>query len=126
MKHLWFGAGLLAVLLAVSLWLGGVLETVHHAPAKDLEQAAEAALAEDWDLADALYARAWKHWESHRNLSAALVRHDPVEQIDVGFAALEYYSACRDTASFCAGCAQLARNLQSLPQPHSFSWWNLL
>ena len=126
MKHLWFGVGLLAALLAASLWLGNTLETVHHTPAKDLDKAAEAALKEDWPLAVALYQRAEKHWQKHRNLTAALARHDPIEQIDSGFAMLEMYGRRKDPVSFSAGCAQLAQQLRSLPQSHGSSWWNLL
>ena len=126
MKHFWFGAGLLAVLLAVSLLLGGSLDGVHHSSAKDLEKAAEAARQEDWPLATALYLRAEKHWQRRRNLTAILARHDLIDQVDAGFAALEAYDRCKETASFAAACVQLARQLRSLHQPHSFHWWNLL
>ena len=126
MKHLWFGAGLLAVLLAVSLWLGSTLEEAHQPAAKDLDKAASAALQDDWDLAEALYLRSRKHWQRHRNKAAALTRHDSVDQIDIGFAMLETYVRCEDTASFAATCSQLAQQLRSLPESHIFRWWNLL
>lgn len=126
MKHLWFGAGLLAALLALSLWLGSTLEEIHHIPAKDLEKAAEAALDEDWALASALQIRAKKHWQKHRNLSAALVNHSALDQIDTGFARLEVYSSRKQAAAFGATCVQLAQQLRSLPQSHSLTWWNVL
>ena len=126
MKHLWFGAGLLAFLLVVSIWLGSALEQIHHGPAMDLEKAAEAAMDENWDLAAALYIRARKHWDSHRNLSAALVNHGPLDQIEGSFERLNVYADRQETTSFCAACGQLAQQLRSLPQSHSFSWWNLL
>lgn len=126
MKHLWFGVGLLAVLLVVSLALGGVLEDAHQPSAKDLEKAAEAAMDENWALASALQARAKKQWQKHRNLSAVLVNHEPLQQIEADFSALERYAACRDDAAFCATCAQLAQQLRSLPETHSLTLWNLL
>ena len=126
MKHFWFGAGLLAVLLSLSLWLGGSLEDIHHTPAKDLDKAAEAALKEDWPLANALYQRAEKHWRKHRDLSAALARHDALDQIDMGFSMLADYGRCKETAVFAATCAQVSQQLRSLPESHSFRWWNLL
>lgn len=126
MKHLWFGAGLLAVLLAVSLLLGGCLENTHHIPAKDLDRAAEAAVNADWSLASDLYLRAEMHWQEHRDLTAALAHHSPIEEIDSGFALLENYIRCRETASFASACSQLAQQLRSLPRVHGFSWWNLL
>ncbi len=126
MKHLWIGAGLLAALFVVCILLSGPLENAHHIPAQDLDRAADAAVKEDWALASALCIRARKQWESHRNLTAALARHDPIEQIDAGFAMLDRYAACEDAASFAATCSQLAVQLRSLPQSHSFRWWNLL
>lgn len=126
MKHLWFGAGLLAALFVACVLLSGPLENAHHIPAGDLEKAADAAVKEDWDLASALCIRARKHWESHRNLTAALSRHDPIDQINAGFAALDRYAVCRDAEAFSAACSQLAVQLRSLPQSHSFRWWNLL
>ena len=126
MKHLRFGAGLLAALLAISLWMGSSLESVHDGPAKDLEKAADAALKEEWPLACALYLRSEKHWLKYRNRSAALAHHDPLSQIDGGFASLEAYAECKDAAAFSAACAQLARQLRSLHQSHGLHWWNLL
>ena len=126
MKHFWFGAGLLAALLAVSLLLGSATETAHHRPAKDLEKAAEAAMKEDWPLAAALCQRAEKHWQRHRKLTAVLAHHNPIDQIDAGFATLSHYVRCKETATFAATCAQVAQQLRSLPESHSFRWWNLL
>ena len=126
MKHFWFGAGLLAVLFAASLLLGSATETVHHRPAKDLDKAAEAALKEDWPLATALCQRAEKDWQQHRELTAVLARHDPIDQIDAGFAMLFHYAQCEETSAFAATCAQVAQQLRSLPESHSFRWWNLL
>ena len=126
MKHLWFGAGLLALLLAVSLWLGGGPEDRHQSAVKDLEKASDAALDGDWDLAEALYIRAEKHWNKYRNLSAVLTHHNLIDQIDIGFSMLADYSRCRDTAPFAATCSQIALQLRSLPQSHAFSWQNLL
>ena len=126
MRRLWIGVGLLAFLLAASLYLGDALtERIQPAEA-DLDKAAVAALEENWSLASALYLRAEKHWDANRNLAAVLARHDPVEQIDVGFSVLPAYAACKDTVGFCAACGELAQQLRSLPQPHGPKWWNLL
>ena len=126
MKRLWFGAGLLAFLLAASLYLGNSLTDLTKPVESDLDKAAVAALENNWPLASALYLRAQGYWDSHRNLTAVLAHHDPIQQIDVGFAALPSYASCEDSAGFCAACSQLAQQLRSLPQPHSPTWWNLL
>ena len=126
MKRFWFGAGLLIVLLVISLCLGDTLEQLTQPAQADLDKAAVAALDGDWPLANALYLRAGAYWEDYRNLAAALARHDPVEQIDAAFAALPGYAACGDVSSFCAACGQLAQQLRSLTQPHGPNWWNIL
>jgi len=126
MKRLWFGAGLLAFLLLVSLNLGNALTDLTEPVESDLDKAAVAALEENWPLASALYLRAEKHWTARRNLAAVLAHHDPIQQIDVGFAALPSLAACADSAGFCAACSQLAQQLRALPQPHGPKWWNFL
>ena len=126
MKRLWFGAGLLIILLAASLYLGDALMELVQPVEADLDKAAVAALEENWPLASALYLRAEKQWDSKRNLAAVLAHHDPIQQIDVGFSTLPSLAACADSAGFCAACSQLAQQLRSLPQPHDPKWWNLL
>ena len=126
MKRLWFGAGLLVFLLVASLYPGEALTDLTGPAESDLDKAAVAALDGNWPLASALYLRAQKHWDSHRKLTATLAHHDPIGQIDMGFAALPAYAACEDTAGFCVACSQLAQQLRALPQPHGAKWWNLL
>ena len=126
MKRLWFGVGLLAFLLAASLYLGDALTELVQPLESDLDKAAVAALEGNWPLASALYLRAQKHWDSCRSLTAVLAHHDPIQQIDVGFAALPAYAAAEDTAGFCTACGQLAQQLRSLPQPHGVTLWNIL
>ena len=126
MKRLWIGVGLLIVLLAVSICMGHILEDLTLPAEQDLNRASVAALEGNWPLAAALYLRAGQDWERYRNLAAALVRHDPIEEIDGGFATLPAYAACQDAVSFCAACDQLAQQLHSLTQPHGSNWWNIL
>ena len=126
MRRFWFGVGILVLLLAAGLCLGDTLEELFQPAHQDLDKAAVAAVEEDWPLASALYLRAEKHWDKNRDLVAALIRHDPIEQIEAGFASLPGYAACEDTAGFCSACGQLAQQLRSLPQPHGTKWWNIL
>ena len=126
MKRLWCGVGLLAFLLTASLYLGDALTQRLQPVEQDLDKAAVAALEENWPLASALYLRAEKDWDSNRNLTAALTRHDPIEQIDAGFSVLPAYAACEDTVGFCTACGQLAQQIRTLPQSHGPLWWNLL
>jgi len=126
MKQFWTGIGILAILLVAGLWLGDAMEDIHIRQAKDLEKAVAAAEEENWPLANALCTRAEKEWTQKRNLTAALYRHDPIDLIDAGFATAKAYAACEDVSAFSGTCAQLARQLRSLPENHAFRWWNLL
>jgi len=126
MKQLFFGLGLMAVIVISGLFLGNRLEEIHHPQAKDLERAAACALKEDWGQATALMTRAKKAWLDNRNLTAALIHHDPLSHIDTRFAELEVHAAARNAPEFSAGCAGLAQDLRSVPKSHNLSWWNLL
>ena len=126
MKQLWFGIGLLVFLLAGSIFLGNVLEDAHMPAAADLDRAAHCAAKDDWDLAAALVNRAEKSWKARRNITAALIHHDPLDQIELLFARLEVYRTSENTAAFRAVCAELSGRIRSLSQAHRFTWWNLL
>ena len=52
MKRCWFGAGLLIVLLAVSLGVTWGMDKIHEPIAADLKQAAECAELGDWHNAE--------------------------------------------------------------------------
>lgn len=125
MKQVWIGLGILGLLFFGGIWMGNELEQAHGQQIRDLEQARTAAMEENWSRAEAHLTRARKQWEGRRNISGVLYRQDPLDQIDGLFAQLESFSACRDRMSFCSSCALLARNLQNLPETHSFHWRNL-
>ena len=126
MKQLYLGLGLTLLILVSGIFFGNRLEDTHHPQARDLERAALCAGEEDWGQAAALLIRARKSWESSRNLTAALVHHEPLNNIDARFGELAVYAAAKSALDFQSGCISLAQDLRSLPKSHSFSWWNLL
>ena len=126
MKQLWIGLALVVLILGSGMLLETSLEKQHHPQARDLEQAAAWARLDNWDMARSLLVRARQDWTRHRDLSAALVHHGIVDDIDVRFAELEVYAAEHSGADFCAGCAGLALQLRNVPKTHGFDWWNLL
>jgi len=126
MKQLLAGIALMALILAAGFCLESRMEQIHHPQARDLENAAAAAGEENWEYAAALLIRAKKSWDGSRNLTAALVHHDPLNDIDTRFAELSVYAALRSGPEFRSGCAALAQILRSLPKSHGLHWWNLL
>lgn len=126
MKRAKIGTWLLIFLLvigAVSSW-GMVRFTEPLGEA--LEAAADAALREDWDRAEALAGQARARWEKYWNFCAVFADHEPMENINGLFAQLEVYAQNRDTQVFAAACAQLSEDTAAIGEAHSFTWWNLL
>ena len=126
MGRFWFGAALLVVLLLSGWLLGSGISKAGEESVAPLEQAAAAALAEDWAAASENRVAAQTHWEKVRPFAAALCRHEPVEQIDLLFAQLEIFETDRDVAEFASTAVGIAQTLETLPVPHRFHWWNLL
>ena len=121
----WIGAGLLAVLLAAGLLVGEAVEKRFGPGVTELEQAAAAARAGDWEKAEALTETVRAGWERSQKAAEGLAGHAELEQIESAFAQLR---ACAgvDGAAYSSICAALARQLDSLTQTHQCSWENLL
>ena len=125
-KRFYIGVGLLAVLLAAGIWVGAAISRGHDPVARKLEQAQEAAAAGDLEQGAALASEARALWEEKWKMTAALTDHRAMDEIDGMFAAVEVYARQKDTAHFCADCAQLANQVQVLGETHITAWWNLL
>ena len=126
MKRTWFGAGLLGVLLVLSLLTAWWMDRCHSPVAGDLQQAAEAAMAEDWERAETLCDRAAQSWERCRKITAVFADHGPMEEIDSLFAELKIYTDAREQVHFAATCAQLSRQVDAMGEAHGLMWWNIL
>ena len=126
MKRLWLGVALLTALLALSLAAQAATSRIHDPIAKDLEQAADAALAEDWEQADRLYSQARELWQRCHRATAAIADHSPMDELDMLFAELRVFAREREAVHFAATCRSAAQMAQAMAQAHSFSWWNFL
>ena len=126
MKRLWLGVALLGVLLAASIAVQAVTSRLHHPIAQDLEQAADAALAEDWEQAQRLYRRAQDAWQRCHGATASIADHSPMDELDMLFAELNVFSREREAVHFAATCRSAAQMAQAMAQAHSLTWWNFL
>ena len=126
MKQLWIGVALLAVLLVAGLLAAAWMGQLHGESAAALEQAARAALEEDWHAALTLEDAAKRRWEKSRKATAALADHSPLENIGFLFAQLEVYGALRDQGAFAACCVELRMQLLALEDAHRAAWDNIL
>ena len=124
MKRMWIGAGLLAVLLAVGLLVGELMEHRTAPGAEKLRQAAEYARAEDWDQASELANEVQADWEQTKWLAEILATHENLEQIEISFGQLGSYARV-DGAAYSALCDALASQLEALGKAHGCSLGNL-
>ncbi len=125
MKHFWLGLGLLLALLGVSVWGWYAVKQVHEPLGEAADQAAEAALREDWEGAAAQTSRAQELWDRHRETVAALTGHQAVEKTDGLLKQLDLYLALRDRIRFAAACRDLSDLTEAEREAQSLTWWNL-
>ncbi len=126
MKRLWLGVAILAVLLGLTLGLQAGMSALHEPIARELNQAAEAALAGDWALARNLSDQARDRWERTHSLTASVADHSPMDELDMLFAELPVFAREEEAVHFAATCRSAAQMAQAMAQAHSLTWWNLL
>lgn len=126
MKRTWFAAALLLLLLGVGIYITVSASDIHAQIADTLSLSADAAAAGDWDAAAAHSAAARSVWEQHRNSTAAITDHEPMEEIDSLFSQLQVYLSAEQQAAFCACCRCLEVMVGAIGEAQSVNWWNLL
>ena len=62
----------------------------------------------------------------HQKTTAAVVDHEPMEEVESLFAQLDVYLKARDPVAYCACCASLEVFARAIGESHSVSWWSLL
>ena len=126
MKRLWIGTGVLTVLLVLGIAINIFMNTVHIPIGEQLQQAAQAAMAENWPEAQRLSSQARERWKTRQHWVAAFADHTPMDEMEGLFAEMEVYAQYEETQHFAAICAHLAQLSEAMCQSHSIFWWNLL
>lgn len=126
MKRLWIGVALLALLLAVGVYLTAAFEALHRPLADKMEAASAAAIAGDWEKAMALTDEARADWKRIRHFTAAVADHEPLEEMDSLFSRLEILGKLELRADFAAECRRLACLAEAIAESQAVTWWNLL
>lgn len=121
-----FGAVLLLILLACGMFVQYAMGTIHTPVAQALTQAAQAAAYNQWESARTHQLAAATAWKKSWHLTAAFADHMPMEDIDALFARLDNYAREENTAEYTATCRELTGRIQSIPDAHTLSWWNVL
>ena len=126
MKRSWMGLVLLVVLLLSGLGLSRRMVQSCREDSRLLSLAADAALAENWQQAASLTARARQSWDSWEFFRCAMADHSHAEEIDVLFSVLEVYGAGRSKLSFASVCREAAQKLEDLGDAQKLNLHNLL
>lgn len=126
MKRGILGFVLLGALLALGLFVAGIMEAEHKPIEAALNNAADSALGGNWQEAGQRLMEAKERWEAVWEADAALADHAPMEEIDALFARLGVFCREADAAEFGAGCRELARLVSAMKDAHRPNWWNLL
>lgn len=126
LKRLWFGVGLLTVILVLGILLSGVMERSNKECSALLHRAADSALEENWETAGNFLETAKEKWQKNWAVIAALADHQPMDEIDALFAELETYALSRDAVNFGGTGTHLASLLDAMSRSHKFTLWNFL
>ena len=125
-KRFYWGTGILALLLILSI-LGAVcMKSIHHPGEEDLQAAAELALTENVSEAIALAEKARENWNRWRPFTAALADHTPMDETENRFAEMEVFAAAEESVHFSACCLELSNMLKAMYDAHCFTLWNIL
>ena len=126
MKRVWFGAGLLIVLLGIRLAVTWCMDNIHRPIADDLKQAAQCAELGNRKNAEGLSRRAEEVWNRWEHFRACFADHTPTEEVSAELSAMDTARQERETADFAASCARAAKMVKAVGAAHVLCWWNLL
>ncbi len=125
-RRFWYGSAILVFFLVLGLLVAWGMENMQRPVTGKLEQAAQAALDGDMEQGIILAQTAKDTWQRHRDLTAAVADHAPMEEIDSLFAQVEVYAQSEKTVDFAAYCTRLARLVEAVGEAHALTWQNLL
>ena len=126
MKRSMTGITILIFLLILSVLIAAAMHKIHYRISDLLEQAQQAADAEDWPGADRLARQAEAQWQQYHHFTAAFADHTPMDELDGLFAELMVFLEERESPHFASTCARLSLLAQSMADSHGLQWWNVL
>lgn len=126
MNRLWIGVGLLVTLLVIGAVLLWETHGFYGEITAGLEEAAAAALEENWQEAGKKLQQCRQQWDSHRRFLSAITDHEPVEEMDSLFSQLELYEKRRMSVDFAAVCYNLSHLAEAIEESHNLKWWSIL
>lgn len=126
MKHLWFGLGILAVLLTACLGAFSLLQTKSGETIEVLEKAQSAAIQGDTALALHYSQQARDTWERHEGFIDTIMSHEETDDIHREFSDLLVYAENGKREEFLSSCGKLLVMVNHLTEMERPVWRNLL
>ncbi len=125
MKRFWIALALLVFLFGLtqahSYALGSFTASVNEL----LSQAEEEAQAGNWAYASELTAQAKEMWENQAFHLHTTLRHGDVDEVKVGFGAVEELLDCQEVGEYSAANARLMTYVALLSEMEALTWQNL-
>lgn len=126
MKHLYFGIGILLLLLLGSILVALFIHRSAGACIRQLEEAVEFLNLDDFPAAKEAGKGAADRWERRAPLLSAFLTHDELEEINNGFSDLRSYAQTQIRAEFRCCCDKLLVYLKHLSQSEIPKYYNFL
>lgn len=126
MKRLWIALGLLAAILALTLYHTQTLQQFTGRLTGQLEEAAQLAQQEHWDQASQLTQTALDVWENQDVRLHVLLRHADTDQIHAGFQEVLALLDSREYGEYAAANARLISQLKLLSEAEQLTLKNIL
>lgn len=126
MKKMYFGIGLMIVLLAISFFSGVYMARQSEDICSYLEQAQTYAFDGEFSRAEETVDAAYGSWQRHEHRFAALTDHAPMEAIEDLFQSAGEYAGLGETEEFTLLCGKICRMVEMVSQAQQLHWWNLL
>lgn len=126
MKAFYIPAGLLALILAFSLWAGSYVRQRTDDWIAQLEQTDKAAMEEDWSQAEKRLLEAYDDWDSSQGFFHTIMNHSDLDEAESLFAGAKAVCSQQDDADFHRLLAQLMEQMDLLAETQSVSIKNIL
>lgn len=126
MKRLWIALGVLALLLAGSLWNTARVTRVSDTLTAALNQAEAAVAEDDWDTAAALTQQALEQWTAAEPWLAFVLCHENTDAVTTGFQEVLGFLQYRSAPEYDSANGALVAQVEHLAEIEALNWKNVL
>lgn len=126
MKHFYLGLGILMIILALGIIALGLIDRDLGKTADALERAFEASCQGDYDAAQTWAKSARQDWERGYGLTASLVDHAPLDEVNRIFFQMEASCAFGKWDEFARACRELMSLIGGIADREKPLYYNIL